>query len=266
MIYRLLFFALLLPACNSVSQSDHSAKAVEPDTILIHSAESLPEFDWAAFGIWHPDQQEKPDISTYSRKREEVDAIRRKLKSAYDQNSITIDSVGKRFEYLLLNEIMPYWYGTPWDFEGHTDIPGEGYVACGYLVSTTLRHMGIRVNRYKLAQQAALYEAKTLALDQPVKSYIGPDNNWLIQQLPLDLEAGIYIVGLDYHVGLLLIRKGQVFMLHSSYYHPSEVVIERAEDSMAFQYNDDYYVAPISTNPTLMKAWLRGVSIQVLEP
>ncbi len=40
----------------------------------------------------------------------------------------------------LLNDIVPHWYGTPWDFNGHTNIPNQGEIACGYFVSTTLRH------------------------------------------------------------------------------------------------------------------------------
>src|SRR5690606_907796 len=80
-----------------------------------------------------------------------------------EQNQF-LDSVMEVFTLKLLNEIIPYWYGTEWDFEGHTAIPNEGKIACGYFVSTTLRDMGLNINRYKLAQQHGLNEARTIAL------------------------------------------------------------------------------------------------------
>ena len=73
---------------------------------------------------------------------------------------------GEDFENYLVNEIIPHWYGTEWDFNGYTAVPNQGVIACGYFVSTTLLHMGINVNRYKMAQQAGLYEAQTLALSE----------------------------------------------------------------------------------------------------
>ena len=53
------------------------------------------------------------------------------------------------FFHTLVDSIFPYWYGTEWDFNGITESPRKGEIACGYFVSTTLKHMGIRLNRYK---------------------------------------------------------------------------------------------------------------------
>jgi len=36
-------------------------------------------------------------------------------------------------------EIFPFWYGTEWDFNGTTQQPGTGRIACGYFVSTVLQ-------------------------------------------------------------------------------------------------------------------------------
>ncbi len=114
---------------------------------------------------------------------------------------------GKDLENYLINEIIPHWYGTPWDFNGYTNIPNEGVIACGYFVSTTLLHAGIQINRYHLAQQAGLNEAKSLAIED--KNY---ETIYGIEQLKVALqeryEDGLYFVGLDSHVGYLLIRNG----------------------------------------------------------
>lgn len=62
----------------------------------------------------------------------------------------------------LLNTIVPHWYGTKWDYNGHTNIPGEGLIACGYFVSTTMKHVGFNLNRFRLAQAYSLQAVKVL--------------------------------------------------------------------------------------------------------
>ncbi len=54
---------------------------------------------------------------------------------------------------------------------GHTAVPKEGEIACGYFVSTTLLHMGVPLNRYKIAQQNPLNEAKTYAAGDSVYQF-----------------------------------------------------------------------------------------------
>src|SRR5678815_5098001 len=36
----------------------------------------------------------------------------------------------------IYSEIFPSWYGTAWDFNGTTEVPQQGKIACGYFVST----------------------------------------------------------------------------------------------------------------------------------
>ena len=55
----------------------------------------------------------------------------------------------------MIDSIFPAWMGTNWDFNGTSNVPKQGEIACGYFVSTTLKHVGFNLNRYKLAQQAA---------------------------------------------------------------------------------------------------------------
>ena len=65
------------------------------------------------------------------------------------QDSI-LSTIQAQFTDFLLNAIIPHWYGTPWDFNGHTSIPNQGEIACGYFVSTTLRDIGLKLNRFKM--------------------------------------------------------------------------------------------------------------------
>ena len=54
----------------------------------------------------------------------------------------------------IYNDLLPAWYGTPWDFNGTSEVPQQGKIACGYFVSTILRDAGWKVERVRLAQQA----------------------------------------------------------------------------------------------------------------
>jgi len=75
------------------------------------------------------------------------------------------------FFEMLNDSIFEYWMQTPWDFNGHTDTPRKGEIACGYFVTTTLRDMGVQLQRYKLAQQAASVIAEKLCEPSSIKRY-----------------------------------------------------------------------------------------------
>ncbi|MCL2715253.1 MAG: hypothetical protein FWD68_11870 [Alphaproteobacteria bacterium] len=44
----------------------------------------------------------------------------------------------------LSNSLFPVWYGTPWNFNGTTRVPGQGTIACGYFVTGILSDAGFR--------------------------------------------------------------------------------------------------------------------------
>ncbi len=96
-----------------------------------------------------------PDSISYNQNKMRIQVKKKIIRELYRQKKISLDSVGNFFEQTLLNELIPYWYGVGWTFEGHTNSPDSGTIACGYFVSTTLKHFGMNLNRYRLAQQSA---------------------------------------------------------------------------------------------------------------
>ena len=40
-------------------------------------------------------------------------------------------AISESFEDNLINKIIPFWYGTKWSFEGHSNEPNKGEIACG---------------------------------------------------------------------------------------------------------------------------------------
>ncbi|WP_146169752.1 hypothetical protein [Kordia periserrulae] len=172
-----------------------------------------------------------------------------------------IDSAAAYVYDKLLNEIVPHWYGTPWDFNGHTNTPNDGEIACGYFVSTTLKHMGFRLNRYKMAQQAGLNEALTLQAKNDLKIYRNISQEQLKKNINEVYKDGIYFVGLSNHVGYVLIKHSELYFLHASYCD-DKVVIEKAATSPCFQ-SDIYVFAEISTNKNLLQKWIQQTTIPV---
>ncbi len=166
------------------------------------------------------------------------------------------------FTRRLVNDLIPFWYGTAWDFDGYTAEPGKGTTACGYFVSTTLLHAGLKVNRYKLAQQTPCNEARSISLNDEVLTL--SDLNADERKIRLDgMKEGLYFVGLDYHVGYLYRSGENCYFIHSNYYNAQGVTIEPVETSMAFQNTTTYYIAPITGNDELILKWLRRGEIVV---
>ncbi len=157
--------------------------------------------------------------SSYSTERRAIIQTRNRLKLVYSQLKTPIeresylDSTSIMFTDFLLNNIVPHWYGTPWSFEGHTAVPNQGEIACGYFVSTTMKHMGLNLNRYRLAQQAPYYEAKSLAIDTSQVIVFRSDGLVIQDSFFSDFQEGLYFVGLDSHVGYLYVKNGIPFFL-----------------------------------------------------
>jgi hypothetical protein len=210
---------------------------------------------------WRSEFLKKDSTKSYADMKAEVVQI----KSAIFSKDLSYDSLGALFTDLLVYGIIPYWYGTAWKFEGHTAIPNQGEIACGYFVSTTLLHVGININRYKLAQQLPIHEAASLALTDSVLVISEVATEEIIREMQRQTIDGIYFLGFDQsHVGFLLNKKNELYVIHSNYIGGS-VTIERIEESLAFASYRKFYVSPLSTNKSFLKKWKKNEVIQVIE-
>ncbi len=250
----LIFFAFF--ACDAlVTPAAHNTLKINNLTV----PETLDSAQWAAYGI-----RITPDKRTYDRTQADIRRQRMQLRDAVRGNSIGLDSAGIVFTKVLVNQIIPYWYGTPWSFEGHTSVPGKGNIACGYFISTTLQHAGIQINRYRLAQQAPQDEARAIAMGDSVTVVYGRWADKALPELRNTLQDGLFFIGLSgSHVGYLLKRQGKFFLLHSNYTYPAEVRIEPADEQSVLNNFDRFYIAPVSTNKKLVEAWLEGREVPV---
>ncbi|MGY3795773.1 hypothetical protein [Aquimarina sp. 433] len=175
-------------------------------------------------------------------------------------------SLSTLFKRSLLHRILPHWEGTEWSFEGHTSIPKKGKIACGYFVSTTLQHIGVNLNRYKLAQQSPFLEAKSLALDSDPIEISENSVNENITKIRKNLKEGIHFIGFDSsHVGYILKENEQLYLIHSNYIYSKGVEIEKIENSIVFASYDKFYLSELSTNENFLKHWVQGIEVKIVK-
>lgn len=166
----------------------------------------------------------------------------------------------KRLIQHLTDSLFPMWHGTPWDFNGHCAAPLSGETACGYFVSTPVKHAGLNLNRYKLAQQYSFDIVKTLC-NQPIKR-IGHGNLDALLQWIASQPDDLYIIGLDNHVGWLHRKHGQTWFVHSNYLGPVAVEQEVAATSAALNSSENYVLGRFLSTDALVLNWLLNRSYQ----
>ena len=155
----------------------------------------------------------------------------------------------------IYKEIFPSWYGTPWDFNGATEVPQQGKIACGYFVSTVLRDAGWRVQRIRLAQQASENIILSLTTDLHVKRF----RRVLISDFVSAVKqwgTGLYVVGLDVHTGFIVNTGTEVYFIHSSYVEPYVVVREKAIESKILAASNYRVLGSITADAEFIERWL----------
>lgn len=195
--------------------------------------------------------------ASYASTKVAAEELRLDLKKGLQLGTISFDKVRMAFADQLVDKIIPHWYGTPWSFGGHTTVPNQGEIACGYFISTTLRDMGINLNRYKLAQKSPIDEAKMISCGSVINKVVQDSSEKAFEEIDRLTEEGLYFIGFDEgHVGYLLKREGELFLIHSNYFSPVSVCMETLKESRVFKRFTKFHLVAISHNDTLLQRWL----------
>ncbi len=161
-----------------------------------------------------------------------------------------------------LPEMMHCWLGTPWDFNGTAAKPGGGKIACGYFVATVLMDAGFKVDRYQLARQPS---------GNIMRSFLEKNDCHLTVDQPYDqfaasvtkAEPGIYLLGLDTHVGFLVVTQDDFRMLHSSGSKPWCVVDETRDGAWALKKSSWRMIGNLTADSRVIRRWLAADKIAV---
>ena len=198
----------------------------------------------------------------------ELDGYRKKQAERYcaadvSAKAVILAETRKHLEAELLQDIFPAWYGTDWAFHGTSSKPGEGAIACGYFVSTCLLHAGFKVERVKLAQQASQKIIETLMEKADRDILAGGKSMEKIRDYLKKEGDGIYIVGLDSHVGFISVSGEDMVFIHSSYYEPDSFVKSENIDSKNPLSDSKYRVFGKILSDEMMVGWLTERSYAV---
>jgi hypothetical protein len=165
-------------------------------------------------------------------------------------------------EKSIIEDLFPCWIGTPWDFNGVTQKPGEGLIACGYFVSTVLRDAGFRIERAKLGQQASQVIIMTMTTDDQIKI---TSNSSIknMEEIFKNRGDGLYIIGLDRHAGFVTVKGTTMTFVHSSYYTPPHsVCAEPLQGKNPFADSSYRVIGKIPSEESL-KHWIKGEKIEI---
>lgn len=194
-------------------------------------------------------------LSAYKKLKANISKEKNRIKK---RNDIELeDKINLAQSYIfetLVDSIFPYWIGTKWDFSGYTEKPRDGEVACGYFVSTTLRDVGFRLNRYKVAQKGATDIIFQLCDHESIKKVA------TFQQFKKVLKEvkndEMLIVGLSSHVGFIFKRNDASYFAHSNYIDRAGVMIEPIQESDALKSSHIYVLGNLTMNKEITENWL----------
>ena len=195
---------------------------------------------------------------TYSQSVKEV----LKLKRTINLSDSLLEENQENLDRLVVETILPHWYKTPWDFDGYSNVPKKGVIACGYFVSTPLKHIGFNWNRYRLAQQDATTIIKKISGNK-TKFYWNKSPKEFIN-LVNKLNDGLYVIGFDSHVGFLHKHKLGIDIIHSSYYGETCVMKEEALTAPALSHSNSYVLGRLFTKDNLRK-WKKNEVFKILK-
>jgi len=182
-----------------------------------------------------------------------------KAKSAINQlktscRKMSTKKAGEAFASYIDKQLVPHWIGTPWDYNGITQTPGKGKIACGYFVTTVLRDAGVRINRVKMAQCAS--ETMINSLTKNKVNYSSLSFNEFINKVKAK-GNGLSIIGLDNHTGFLYNDGKELWFIHSSVAGTRAVAKEKARASSVLYYSNYKVVGFISQDAKFIKRWLK---------
>jgi hypothetical protein len=228
--------------------------------ILLFSCSTKNEHELADDSLYFElvDLEQDELLKKYSVLKENIEKKRKSLKD--ETNEV------KSKKYLittLTDSIFHFWYDTEWDFNGITQEPRNGNIACGYFVTTTLLHFGFDLNRVKIAQQPASIIIRTLCLKESIKTFSNGNLKGLKAHLEKS-EDGLFIIGLDNHVGYIYKNDTSIVMIHADAGN-GKVCRERIVDCSPIVNSQFHMIGNLSDNSELLRKWRKKETIEMSE-
>lgn len=194
--------------------------------------------------------------NTPEKYQKELVSIREKRKQLAHQKANT-QAVKTAFVQTINQQLFPHWYGTFWSFNGTTQTPGRGSIACGYFVTTVLRDAGLDINRSALAQMASEKMISSLVAEKYIQRFSNRSIGEFVEQIRQS-GRGLYLVGLDNHTGFIVYDAAGVRFVHASGAYPFCVISETAVEASILKKSAYRIVGKISDDPVVLQSWVKA--------
>jgi hypothetical protein len=168
----------------------------------------------------------------------------------------------------LVSQIFPAWMGMP---SGggpqataslpHT--PGM-FISCSYFLTAALQNAGLVLeSRARFAQAPAAWIQRALLPPGGQIHRYGKLSPEELEQRLVGLGDGLYVVGLNIHVGFIVVQDRHAWFVHSSYTPPGTVVNEPVVSSMAIALSQSkgYWISPLFRDDRIVELWLRHQAV-----
>ncbi|MEP7239059.1 MAG: hypothetical protein ABI685_14365 [Ferruginibacter sp.] len=170
-------------------------------------------------------------------------------------HSLSKTAKEKIFTSAVTETIVPAWIGTAWDFNGTSEIPQQGSIACGYFVTTVLRDAGLGIARVKLAQCASEQMITSLVQSKYISRFSNIAMEDFIQAIKTQ-GAGLYIAGLDNHTGFIYNDGKDIYFIHSTFIGSRNVQKENAAINPILKQSKYKVLGKISSDEKVLERWI----------
>lgn len=247
--------------------------------IMALMASGLVAFNWPYMQQFHikaiventlgiNQHEKKQKAARYKRLIEGIDERRKGFRAEYlraapVEKKQVLDRSREYLFQVMKDEIVPLWIGTEYDFNGASQSPQVGQIACGYLVSTIVQQMGFNINRIKMAQKASLTGIRSLSPNGN-RFAINPSDSPVedLKQKLKQMGKGLYILGLDNHTGFAIYDNTGFHFFHTGFLH---VVKEPVDRSFSLRYATTKGIhGGRLFSDWMMEHWMKGEPVKLL--
>lgn len=161
-----------------------------------------------------------------------------------------------------MESLFDRWYGTTWGLgTPQTRVPQEGKVNCGMFVARTLVDAGFVIKASKLQRQPAALIIESLAPRSTIKRWRNEPIERFIKDMK-EMGPGLYVIGLDFHVGYVLVREDlDVRFIHASYV--THTVLDEPAATASPLVTSAYRVVGKIMQREMLERWAAGERIAV---
>jgi hypothetical protein len=206
--------------------------------------------------------------SRYDGIREQIERDRHDLRQRWASISRSRETRRRRHAALeqrllgRIDQLFKVWLGSRWGLGmPQSTRPKQGKTNCGLFVAVILRDAGFNLPIWKFNRQAAYHGIKSLAPRRSIRYfYKAPMKKFLagVRQM----GPGLYLIGLDFHIGFLRQDERGLRFIHASYV--TKTVVDEPAAKAVPIVTSRYRMVGKILQPGMLRAWLSKRRIKVL--